>query len=229
MARQLRRELPEAAVTVLEKTARPLPDACHKVGESSVEITMHYWHRLGLRQIYMAERQLPKWGLRFYPGGGELPLHLRTEIGPCAEPPLKTYQLDRGRLESDLRGMIEDDGATLIEGAKVTAIELGTGGARHTVRYERDGKEHELRPRWVVAIKAARAAASKGEGESAGRLECQWQREQLPEAIRELVLDDQQLRNDICWSVFSTADWPSAHAGGRTFLGSEREVDWYRR
>ncbi len=54
----------------------------------------------------------------------------------------------------------------------------------------------------AYAIKAVRAAASKGEGESAGRLECQWQREQLPETIRELVLDDQRLRNDICWSVF---------------------------
>ncbi len=54
----------------------------------------------------------------------------------------------------------------------------------------------------AYAIKAVRAAAPKGEGESAGRLECQWQREQLPEAIRELVLDDQRLRNDICWSVF---------------------------
>jgi len=28
------------------------------------------------------------------------------------------------------------------------------------------------------------------------------QREQLPEAIRELVLDDQRLRNEIGWSVF---------------------------
>jgi hypothetical protein len=54
----------------------------------------------------------------------------------------------------------------------------------------------------AYAIKAARAAASQGEGESAGRLECRWQREQLPEAIRELVLDDQRLRNNICWSVF---------------------------
>jgi hypothetical protein len=54
----------------------------------------------------------------------------------------------------------------------------------------------------AYAIKAARAAASEGEGGSAGRLECRWQREQLPEAIRELVLDDQRLRNGICWSVF---------------------------
>ena len=54
----------------------------------------------------------------------------------------------------------------------------------------------------AYAIKAARAAAPEGEGESAGRLECRWQRDQLPEAIRELVLDDQRLRNEICWSVF---------------------------
>lgn len=54
----------------------------------------------------------------------------------------------------------------------------------------------------AYAIKAARAAAPDGELEAAGRLECRWQREQLPEAIRELVLDDQRLRNDICWSVF---------------------------
>jgi thymidine phosphorylase len=54
----------------------------------------------------------------------------------------------------------------------------------------------------AYAIKAARAAAPDGEGEIAGRLECHWQRDQLPEAIRELVLDDQRLRNDICWSVF---------------------------
>jgi len=54
----------------------------------------------------------------------------------------------------------------------------------------------------AYAIKAARAAAPEGEGESARRLECRWQRGQLREAIRELVLDDQRLRNDICWSVF---------------------------
>jgi hypothetical protein len=54
----------------------------------------------------------------------------------------------------------------------------------------------------AYAIKAARAAAPGDDGHSAGRLECRWQRDQLPDAIRELVLDDQRLRNDICWSVF---------------------------
>lgn len=54
----------------------------------------------------------------------------------------------------------------------------------------------------AYAIKAVRAAAGDGDGEAAGRRECQWQRDQLPASIRELVLDDQRLRNDICWSVF---------------------------
>ncbi|KQY57338.1 MULTISPECIES: putative immunity protein [unclassified Nocardioides] len=52
----------------------------------------------------------------------------------------------------------------------------------------------------AYAIKAARAV--EGESDEAGRHECQWQREQLPPEIRALVLDDQRLRNDLCWSVF---------------------------
>lgn len=54
----------------------------------------------------------------------------------------------------------------------------------------------------AYAIKAARAAAPGGERDRVGTLECRWQREQLPDAIRELVLDDQRSRNEICWSVF---------------------------
>ncbi len=54
----------------------------------------------------------------------------------------------------------------------------------------------------AYSIKAARAAAAEGEANTAGLFECQWQREQLPEEIRELVLDDERLRNDICWSAF---------------------------
>ena len=55
----------------------------------------------------------------------------------------------------------------------------------------------------AYAIKAARAAAPESEREVAGRLECRWQRDHLPEPIRELVVDDQRVRNDLCWSVFS--------------------------
>jgi hypothetical protein len=54
----------------------------------------------------------------------------------------------------------------------------------------------------AYAIKAVRAAAPDGEAEEAGRLECAWQRAQLSSEIRDLVLDDQKLRNEICWFVF---------------------------
>jgi hypothetical protein len=54
----------------------------------------------------------------------------------------------------------------------------------------------------AYAIRAAHAAAPARESASAGRLECRWQRDQLPEPIRDLVLDDQRLRNAICWFAF---------------------------
>jgi hypothetical protein len=56
----------------------------------------------------------------------------------------------------------------------------------------------------AYAIKAVRASVPDVEAEAAGRRECHWQREQLPEAIRDLVLDDQRMRNEICWSVFDS-------------------------
>ncbi|HYK97219.1 MAG TPA: hypothetical protein VEU77_02385 [Candidatus Acidoferrales bacterium] len=54
----------------------------------------------------------------------------------------------------------------------------------------------------AYAIKAVRAAAPEGEADRAGRREFRWQRSRLPKAIRALVLDDERLRNEICWSVF---------------------------
>ena len=54
----------------------------------------------------------------------------------------------------------------------------------------------------AYAVRAARAASPDGERDEAGRRECRWQRAQLPGEIRELVLDDQRLRNELCWHAF---------------------------
>jgi hypothetical protein len=54
----------------------------------------------------------------------------------------------------------------------------------------------------AYAIRAVWAAAADDEREAKGRTECRWQRDQLPDAIRELVLDDQRLRNELCWFAF---------------------------
>jgi hypothetical protein len=61
--------------------------------------------------------------------------------------------------------------------------------------------DHELGAA-AYAIRAARAASDEDERDEAGRRERDWQREQLPEKIRELVLDDQRKRDRKCWSLF---------------------------
>jgi hypothetical protein len=92
-------------------------------------------------------------------------------------------------------------------GRAMSAARALSGAARHAAYSAGQAAvtahvaAHELGAA-AYAIKAVRAAAPAGQGESAGRLECRWQRDQLPDEIRDLVLDDQRLRNNICWSVF---------------------------
>ncbi|MGY2892248.1 putative immunity protein [Deinococcus sp. UYEF24] len=101
-------------------------------------------------------------------------------------------------------GMMESRAAG---GRAMSAARVLSGTARHAAYAAGQAAvtahvaAHELGAA-AYAIKAVRAAAPRGQGESAGRLECRWQRDQLPDEIRELVLDDSRLRNSICWSVF---------------------------
>src|SRR6476619_840803 len=104
-----------------------------------------------------------------------------------------------------VRGEITMSEARAAGGHAMAAARDLSGAARHAAYAAGQAAvvahvaAHELGAA-AYAIKAARAAAP--EGDAAGRLECRWQRDRLPEAIRELVLDDQRLRNAICWSVF---------------------------
>ncbi len=54
----------------------------------------------------------------------------------------------------------------------------------------------------AYAIRAAGAAAPDGDPEAARVRELRWQRDRIPADVREMVLDDQRRRNDICWHVF---------------------------
>ncbi len=82
-----------------------------------------------------------------------------------------------------------------------------TGAARHAAYAAAQAAAvehvaaHELGAA-AYAIRAARAAGPEGASADAGRRECAWQRAQLPGRVRELVLDDQRLRNELCWFVF---------------------------
>lgn len=61
--------------------------------------------------------------------------------------------------------------------------------------------DHELGSS-AYAIRAVRAAADPDDRDAAGNLEREWQRARLPNEIRELVLDDQRLRNTKLWSLY---------------------------
>jgi len=87
------------------------------------------------------------------------------------------------------------------------AAKVASGAAREAARAAGHAvatahmADHELGAA-AYAIRAVRAASPPDKRDEAGRIECQWQREQLPNAIRALVLSDEDIRNHKFWSLF---------------------------
>src|SRR5580658_3209146 len=98
------------------------------------------------------------------------------------------------------RGEITMTQARTAAGHAMAAARDLSGAARHAAYAAGQAAAvahvaaHELGAA-AYAIKAVWAAATDDVRVEAGGLECQWQRDQLPEEIRDLVLDDQRLRN----------------------------------
>lgn len=84
------------------------------------------------------------------------------------------------------------------EAAKLAALSAGQAAVVAHVA------AHELGAA-AYAIRAVMAASPKDKKEMLRQQECQWQRDRLPEKIRDLVLEDERLRNDICWFVFGSS------------------------
>ncbi len=130
-------------------------------------------------------------------------LHLFESVQPSDPRPRHAIE----QIRAWARGEIRMSQSRAAGGHAMAAARELSGAARHAAFAAGQAAvvahvaAHELGAA-AYAIKARCAAAPECGGESAGRPECRWQREQLPHAIRELVLDDQRLRNKICWSVF---------------------------
>src|SRR5436309_9854359 len=130
-------------------------------------------------------------------------LHLFESAKPSDSRP--RHAIEQARAWT--RGEITMSQARAAAGHAMAAARDLSGAARHAAYAAGQAAAvahvaaHELGAA-AYAIKAARAAAPEDEREAAGHLECQWQRAQLPHEIRELVLDDQRLRNELCWFVF---------------------------
>ena len=151
LVRQLRLENPQLKVAIFDRATRPFPDACLKVGESSVEVgTNYYGSRLKLNS-YFAKKHVPKLGLRFFFGDTRGPVEDRPEVGAINFPEVPSFQIDRGILENDLREMAIEEGAYLFEGYTTKDIVLSTDGGPHQVIVQgQDKEEHVVHCRWVV-------------------------------------------------------------------------------
>ena len=132
-------------------------------------------------------------------------LHFFEEVQPHDDRPRRAIE----SIRAWTRGEITMSQSRAAGGHAMAAARELSGAARHAAYAAGQAAvvahvaAHELGAA-AYAIKAARAAAPDGQAEEAGRRECGWQRAQLPREIRELVLDDQKLRNELCWFVFDS-------------------------
>ena len=153
LAIQLKQRRPATRIVVVEKQAHPVPEAAHKVGESSVEVGAHYFANvLGLAD-HLQARQLPKLGLRFFfSADGNQDITARPEFGTNTFFPARSFQLDRGRLENHLGEVALGLGVEFLSGATIREARIGSGGAAHalTVSGPGDGGERAIHSRWMV-------------------------------------------------------------------------------
>jgi len=150
LALQLRRELPDAAITVLEKHRHPVPAAIHKIGESSVEIAANYFDTvLGLKEHLLGE-QLKKFGFRFFFSEGRHDIDGVTELGASRYLATPSYQIDRGLFENFLGRQALEQGIRFIDGCTVRRLGVGRNGAPHEVDFEAGGTSGHLATRWLV-------------------------------------------------------------------------------
>jgi flavin-dependent dehydrogenase len=151
LALQLRQRLPDIDVLVLERRPHPVPLACHKVGESSVEIGAHYFeHTLGLGK-HLHEKQLRKFGFRFFFSEGRRDLHRVTELGASRPLPVPSYQIDRGLFENFLGEECTRRGIRFVDNALIRQLQLSEDGTPHRLSWQRPGEDLQAtRARWVV-------------------------------------------------------------------------------
>ena len=163
LTRQLRLARPALSILTLE-AAEKIDD--YKVGESTVEVAAHYMIRKLELGTYLYQHQLPKNGLRFFfdSEAKDLPLTKMSEIGSDHMPYHPSFQLERARLERDLIQMNRDGGAEVLTGAKVTDLSID-GEGPHTVRYEHQGEEHEVKARWVADASGRRQLLARKLGQ----------------------------------------------------------------
>ncbi|MEU8279777.1 tryptophan 7-halogenase [Microbispora bryophytorum] len=152
LALQLKQARPDTSILVIERQRHPVPEAAHKVGESTVEIGGRYLRDvLGLTE-HLREQQLDKFGIRmFFSAEGNEDITRRAEVGHSVLPPydVSSFQLDRGRLENHLAGDLAERGVGFVYG-KVEDVDLRPGQTHRVTITRTDGGSQEVEARWAL-------------------------------------------------------------------------------
>jgi flavin-dependent dehydrogenase len=147
---QLKQRLPGLRVLVVERRAHPVPQATHKIGESTVEIAANYFDTvLGLKD-HLVSKQLKKFGFRFFFSDGREDLDRVTEIGASRYLSTPSYQIDRGIFENFLGEAVRRDGIDFRDDAVIRQFALRSGSEEHSITYEHNSKRHAATARWLI-------------------------------------------------------------------------------
>lgn len=150
LALQLKLAEPHRSVSVFERKKHPVPEAAHKVGESSVEIGAYYFDTvLGLRE-HLQNKQIRKFGFRFFFSEGESDLSKVLEIGVRKPFLMPSYQIDRGIFENALAESALAAGVNFVDGAMVRAVDISVDNAPHRVNYSLEGNDFSASARWLI-------------------------------------------------------------------------------
>lgn len=154
LALQLKQTFADIDILVLERRQHPVPEAAHKVGESSVEIGAHYFSKvLGLKD-HLDHAQLRKFGFRFFFSEGRRDIDQVTEIGASRFLSVPSYQIDRGIFENFLGEEAQRRGIRFVDSAIVRRIELSDDAKEddtpHRLSFEVAGESRHVSARWVI-------------------------------------------------------------------------------
>jgi hypothetical protein len=129
-------------------------------------------------------------------------LHLFEEVAPHDDRPRHALEVARAWIRGEVPMKVAHQtafvanaaGKGMPDPARFTALAAGQAVAvAHVAAHDLGAAAYSLR---------AVMATTPAEADAVRRAELTWQRERLPDEVRELVLDDQRRRSAICWNVF---------------------------
>lgn len=147
-AAYFRQRFPTSEIVVIggENKRRPI------VGESTVEVTAHFLHGLGLGE-HLEEEQYHKYGLTYYykvhAGDPACRRYVVHEAPGILRMP--AYQLNRATFDDQVRAVNRQSGVVYLP-QNVVDVRLGEGGAPHELRLAEDseGAHEPVAAQWIV-------------------------------------------------------------------------------